>query len=150
MRKLILALTALACLTVAADAQQQPKFTVDQGTSPWSISGSIGIDQTAPGTSNAVSVASPAPTTDASGTIIAANTSQNVVEASATRSFLQIHNPDATTPVGFAFNRPAVLNGVGTIMLAPGATVTYDTRVPTGIVTIIGGTAGKPYTIYFK
>lgn len=40
MRKLILALTAFACLTGAADAQQQQKFTADQGAAgatPWPV-----------------------------------------------------------------------------------------------------------------
>jgi hypothetical protein len=94
--------------------------------------------------------ASPASTTDASGTITSANTFQTILGSAPGRNFLQIHNPDASAPFGFAFNRQAVLNGPGTIMLAPGATVTYDARVPTGVLTIIGGTVGKPFTVYYQ
>ncbi len=53
MRKLILALTALACLCGAALAQQSPTTTANQGAAG-SASWPVKVDQATPGTSNGV------------------------------------------------------------------------------------------------
>ncbi len=114
------------------------------------------IDQSTPGTTNGVvvnsgtvAVGSPTVIADASGTITTANAFQTTAPESATRTFLLISNPDTSTPLAFRISGGAGLNAAGSITLAPGQTMIFDSRVPTGVVTVVGGTVGKPYTVIY-
>jgi len=65
------------------------------------------------------------------------------------RQFLRVENPAATGGNSIAFTvdgSTPVVNGQG-VTLYPGGNALFDTWVPQGAVTIIGGGAGSPWSI---
>lgn len=111
------------------------------------IVGKVGIDQTTPGTTNAVT---PLPTNAAltvdSKTVT--NSSAAFLAASAATKYLFIKNESATASIALNFaNGTAALNTAGNITLTPGQWQEFTTFIPTGAITAISSAASSPATV---
>lgn len=87
---------------------------------------------------------------DRSGTIAAANVSQQVCNENAGRQSLTIYNPHTEiNTLWINFGAPAVVGGAGSIGISPGAAAQYDRSsfVPSDAVFLAGATTGQKFTI---
>ena len=87
------------------------------------------------------------------GTLVSSNVgtgaTATTVTANPSRNFLQIQNTHASQNLAFTLEGSTpVVNGTG-ITLGPLGVATYDTFVPTGLVTVIGSGAATTYSIYW-
>lgn len=117
------------------------------------ILGKVGIDQTTPGTTNAVSVQATAGSfTDRSGTVTSGGTAQQVAAANSTRRYLVILNL-STTVLWVNFGVTAVADQPSIPLAAAtsdggadgGGIVFESSFVPSGLVSLIGATTGKKF-----
>src|SRR5262245_27511082 len=83
--------------------------------------------------------------TNASGTIAAANVSQQILAANSSRSYLFIQNPSsAEESLHFEFGGVAV--PAQCYDLVPGGSLTFEDRfIPSGTVNVRAATMGHPY-----
>lgn len=91
---------------------------------------------------------------DASGTI--GTTATTAITAGAASNWVDIENTSFTTGnlLGFRFDgvTPTYSGGEfnsGTFVLTPGGTKTYDTRIPTGTLQVVGSAASTRYVVKY-
>lgn len=87
---------------------------------------------------------------DRSGTIAAANTSQQVCSENVGRLSLTIYNPHTEiNTLWINFGNPAAVGGAGSIGISPGVAAQFDRTsfVPSDAVFVAGASTGQKYTI---
>lgn len=90
----------------------------------------------------------PVTETDASGTITAGGTAQTAIASNTSRSFLKITNPHQSDDLWFSTTGTAAVNGSnGSVLLPAGTGIVFDLLVPTGAVSVISATTGRPFTV---
>jgi hypothetical protein len=108
--------------------------------------GKVGIDQTTPGTTNAVSIVGRVTKTDKSGTITSGGTQQTLMVANASRLGWQLQNV-STTDLWFNELGSSAVVGQPSFKLGPGDS--YESpvsSVSTAAISIIGATTGQAFT----
>ena len=111
--------------------------TLTAGTA---LIGKVGIDQTTPGTTNAV--ADLAPANQATGQVTATTSAATMVIARATRKSVLIRNTDAAISV---YIGPATVSAVNGMLLKAGESVPVDT---TALIQVIAA-SGTPVVSYY-
>lgn len=108
--------------------------------------GKVGIDQTTPGTTNKVDIATIA--VDGSGTITLGGTAQNLFGGATPVNGFGIYNPDANEDLWISLSTTAVLNGQGSIRIAAngGGYETPSGSRPFSSISVIGLTTGHKFT----
>lgn len=110
------------------------------------LAGKFGIDQTTPGTTNAVA---PTPITgigSTTGPTITSTSGQAL--ATGSRRFLYIGNESTTATIACNFGGTAIINTAGNYTIPPNAGRTWDgTFVPSEAVNCISSAATSPATI---
>jgi hypothetical protein len=113
------------------------------------IIGKVGIDQTTPGTSNAVAVIPVGVTyTDRSGTVTAGGTAQTAMAANASRKGLWVQNVSTGDLYinSVAAASSTVSAGSGSLKIVSGAYWEPPAHgVPTGAISVYGATTGQAW-----
>lgn len=110
-----------------------------------SLIGKVGIDQTTPGTTNAVTTnPTRGAVTDRSGTITSGGTSQQIAAANSSRSYFEYQNiSDETQYINFGAAATTDSNSFKIIAGASWSNIA--TFCPTGTINVIGATTGKKF-----